>query len=298
MQDGLGGGIRPGGGPGKNTFGSRPKRSGHQNEVLIAAALNTDRDFRARFCARVGIDEALFGEASAEGKNARLEESVMGGKTAGKTDVAVRWKDGRVTNVSIKKRAAGQVYLVTARNFVAAYEAQYREAVPAKVGRALALFVGEAPDARAILDATDVSVDGAFARQLAREQNSRLMFDVIRSHDPDMAAALLRWLRERIVRVFELCFSAGAVKDRAKWADVLWYRNLVDEEGRGLDFMVPVKRVMAALANRGGEAVARGPKNAGSTILLPFGHVQYHLGQLEFYQQMAKIRKILGGACA
>lgn len=279
----------------KEKFGSRPKRSGHQNEVLIAAALNTDRTLRARFCERVGIDEALFAEAFAEGKNAKLEESVLGGKTAGKTDVAVRWKDGRVTNVSIKKRAAGQVYLVTARNFVAAYEAQYREAVPGKVKRALALFIGEASDSKALLEATDISVDGTAARQLAREQSCRLMFDVIRSYDPDMAAALLCWLRERIVRVFELCFSAGAVKDRAKWADFLWYKNLVDEERRGFDFMVPVKRVMAALANGGGEAVARGPKNAGSTILLPFGHVQYHLGQLEFYQQMVKIRNILAG---
>ena len=191
----------------KEKFGSRPKRSGHQNEVLIAAALNTDRTLRARFCERVGIDEALFAEAFAEGKNAKLEESVLGGKTAGKTDVAVRWKDGRVTNVSIKKRAAGQVYLVTARNFVAAYEAQYREAVPGKVKRALALFIGEASDSKALLEATDISVDGTAARQLAREQSFRLMFDVIRSHDPDMAAALLRWLRERIVRVFELCFS-------------------------------------------------------------------------------------------
>jgi hypothetical protein len=282
----------------KEKFGSRPKRSGHQNEVLVAAALNTDKKFRARFCERVGIDESLFAEASADGKNAKLEESVLGGKTAGKTDVAVRWKDGRVTNVSIKKRAAGQVYLVTARNFVAAYEAQYREAVPEKVKRALALFIGEAPDSKALLDATDVSVDGKAVRQLAREQSFRLMFDVISSHDPDMAAGLLRWLREHVVRVFELCFSAGAVKDRAKWAHVLWYRNLVDEERRGLDFMVSIRRVMEALARGGGGTVDRGPKNAGSTILLPFGHLQYHLGQLEFYQQMAKIQDILRGACA
>ena len=46
------------------------------------------------------------------------------------------------------------MYLVTARNFVAAYEAQYREAVPGKVKRALALFIGEASDSKALLEAT------------------------------------------------------------------------------------------------------------------------------------------------
>ena len=36
-----------------------------------------------------------------------------------------------------------------------------------------------------------------------------------------------------------------------------------------------------------------GPKNCGSTILLPFGHLQYHLKQLEFYQQLKKIQSLL-----
>ena len=83
------------------------------------------------------------------------------------------------------------MYLVTARNFVAVYEAQYNVTVPDKVRRALALFIGEAEDSRAILDATDISVDSEKVRGIAYEQNYRLVFEVIRNYDATMAYMLL-----------------------------------------------------------------------------------------------------------
>ena len=278
----------------RNRFGSRPKESGHENELLIAAALNERKGFRTHFCDRIGRSESEFLSATADGKHAPKEDSVTGGKTTGKTDVVVRWRNGDTTNISVKKRASGQAYLVTARNFVAVYEAQYGLKVPSDVQHALALFVGEAPDSKSILDSTALTVDGADTRALEREQNNRLVFDVIRNYDPRLATALIAWLEDRIVRVFELSFSAGAVKDHDKWADVLWYKNLVDAEGQGLDFMMPIAQIMEALGNLAGSRfVAKGPKNGGSTIQLPFGHLQYHLKQLEFYQQLTKIERLV-----
>ena len=246
------------------------------------------------FCERVGMPTENFVAATAGGSRAPRVASVIGGKTAEKTDVRILWKGGSLTNVSLKKDAAGQVYLVTAQNFVAVYEAQYHVTVPDKVRRALALFIGEATDSKAILDSTDISVDGEKVRNLAHEQNNRLVFDVIRNYDAKMASMLLDWLKRQIASVCELCFSAGAVKDREKWANVLWYKNLVDAEGQGLDFLVPISHIVSALARTGGKnIVERGPKNGGSTILLPFGHLQYHLKQLEFYQQLKKIQSLL-----
>lgn len=278
----------------KSNFGSAPKLSGHKNEEMIAEALNRNSAFRAHFCERVGIPEDEFVAATAGGKHAPQVESVIGGKTAEKTDVRVLWRGGGLTNISIKKDSAGQIYLVTAKNFIAAYEAQYKTTVPDNVRRALALFIGEASDSKSILDATDTSVDGEFARKIAYEQNYRLVFEVIRSYDAKMAEALLDWLKTKITTVCELCFSAGAVKDREKWANVLWYKNLVDADGQGLDFLVPISRILSALEKNGDRnVVERGPKNAGSTILLPFGHLQYHLKQLEFYQQLKKIKSLL-----
>ncbi len=235
-----------------------------------------------------------FVAATAGGENASLEESIIGGKTPGKTDVVVMWKGGYFTNISVKKSAAGQVYLVTAKNFVAAYSAQYHTTVPKNVAHALALFIGEAVDSKAILEATDLAVDGEKMRGQARRHNFRLMFDVLRAYDSVMAEALLRWLKDKIVSITELCFAAGAVKDRDRWAHILWYKNLVDSEGQGLDYMIPIKNLLAALEkNPEMNVVERGPLNAGSTIQLPFGHLQYHKRQLEFYHQLTKIQKLL-----
>ena len=51
---------------------------------------------------------------------------------------------------------------------------------------------------------------------------------------------------------------------------------------------------MDALERNGeNNTVDRGPKNAGSTIQLPFGHLQYHQKQLEFYQQLKKIQSLV-----
>lgn len=278
----------------KSNFGAAPKLSGHKNEEMIAEALNKNAAFRAHFCERVGMPENDFVAATAGGKHASQVESVVGGNTAEKTDIRVLWRGGALTNISIKKDSAGQVYLVTAKNFVAVYEAQYKTVVPDNVRRALALFIGEAPDSKSILDATDIAVDGERVRRLAYEQNYRLVFEVIRKYDSKMAVALLQWLKNEIISVCELCFSAGAVKDREKWANVLWYKNLVDADGQGLDFLVPINRIINALEKNGdNNIVERGPMNAGSTILLPFGHLQYHLKQLEFYQKLKKIQSLL-----
>ena len=186
---------------------------------------------------------------------------------------------------------------MTARNFVAVYEAQYRVSVPEKVRRALALFIGEAEDSKTILDSTDISVDGEKVRGIAYEQNYRLVFEVIRNYDAKMASMLLDWLKKQIASVCELRFSADAVRDRDKWAKVLWYKNLVDADGQGLNFLVPINRIVSALVKNGNRnVVERGPRNGGSTIQLPFGHLQYHLNQLEFYQQLKKIQSLLATA--
>ena len=274
-------------------FGSKAKVSGHKNEILIAASLNTDKEFRTHFCSRIGRDVNEFVKAEAGGKNAKKEVSVLGGKTSGKTDVSVLWKDGSRTNISVKKRAAGQVYLVSARNFVAAYEAQYSVIVPSKVRRALAFFIGEEPESRSILEATNIAVDGSTCRKLACAQNYRLMFDVIKNYDPKMAAELLTFLHDKLDNIFELSFAAGAVKDRSLWSDVLWYKNLVDVKGMGLDYLVSIPVVKAAIQRQLPFLTVGPTRHPGSTIQLPFGHLQYFHKQLEFFQLLKKIQSLL-----
>lgn len=276
----------------KKNFGSGPKKKGHENEQKIAKLLNTKKEYRALFCDKLGKSENDFVEAIAGGGNAKQEVSVLGGKTPGKTDVSVLWKDGSRTNISVKMRDAGQVYLVSASNFIRVFQAQYQKTIPENVCRALRLFVGETDDSKQILESMDISVDGEKARAIACRHHHRLSFDVLRNYDEQMAEDLLAWLKKNIDLIFELCFSAGAVADRSKWSEFLWYKNLVD--GNGLDYLVPISRIMHSLMiNNDRLAVQSGPKNAGSTITLPFGFVEYHQKKLQFHQKEACIQDIV-----
>jgi len=47
------------------------------------------------------------------------------------------------------------------------------------------------------------------------------VFDVIYNYDARMANGLLAWIKDEIVRVFEISFAAGSVAERAEWSDVL-----------------------------------------------------------------------------
>lgn len=91
---------------------------------------------------------------------------------------------------------------------------------------------------RSIPDAMGISYDGEKVRSISYGQNYRLVFAVIRNYEPIMASMLLDWLKKQSASVCELCFAAGAVKDRDKWANVLWYKNLV--ENKCLDYLIPI----------------------------------------------------------
>lgn len=66
------------------------------------------------------------------------------------------------------------------------------------------------------------------------------------------------------------------------------------KDAAGQVYLVPINRIVSALVKNGNRnVVERGPKNGGSTIRLPFGHLQYHRKQLEFYQQLKKIQSLL-----
>ena len=68
--------------------------------------------------------------------------------------VRIFWKGRKRTNVSIKKCAAGQVYLVLASTFVKVYEAQFGVKVSDAVRRALMFFTGEDAESESILNRT------------------------------------------------------------------------------------------------------------------------------------------------
>ena len=144
---------------------------------------------------------------------------------------------------------------------------------------------------RSIPDAMGISYDGEKVRSISYGQNYRLVFKVIRNYEPIMASMLLDWLKKQSASVCELCFAAGAVKDRDKWANVLWYKNLV--ENKCLDYLIPIPVIKSAIKRKRDGLIVEPGCKPGSTIQLPFGHLQYFHKQLEFYQKLKKIQSLL-----
>jgi len=117
------------------------------------------------------------------------------------------------------------------------------------------------------------------------------MFEVIRNYDRRMAEALLDFLKSNLENVFELAFAAGAVKDKSLWSNVLWYKNLV--ENKCLDYLIPIPVIKSAIKRKRDGLIVEPGCKPGSTIQLPFGHLQYFHKQLEFYQKLKKIQSLL-----
>ena len=280
------------------TFGSRQKLDGHENERRLRVALTEDEAFRAAFCARIGRDGADFLGAEGGGLNEERVATVLGTKSPGKTDLTLRWRTPEEprTNVSVKMDENGQVHLTTPERFVAAWAATFGTNVPPRVAKALGLFFGTDPDAARILEETPIEIDGERVRALERSHNGALCFDVLAHHDAAMAEELLVWLRDNRRALTDLCFSRGYAADPDEWAQWLWYRDAVRPE-RGLDRLIRISDLADAVDALTDEElrtlIRPGPKNGGTTILLPFGHLQYLHGKAEFYQSRAKIERLL-----
>ena len=283
---------------GAKTFGARQKRDGHENERLLREALTEDAAFRAAFCARIGRNPADFLGADGGGLNETRVATVLGAKSPGKTDLTLRWRTPEAprTNVSVKMDENAQVHLTTPERFAAAWAATFGTNVPPRVAKALGLFFGTDPDAIRILDETPIEVDGESVRALERSHNGALCFNVLAHHDATMAEELLDWLRDNRRALADLCFSRGYAADPDEWAQWLWYRDLVRPERR-LDRLIRIADIADAVEaltdEELRELVRPGPKNGGTTILLPFGHLQYLHGCMEFYQSRAKIERLL-----
>lgn len=116
------------------------KLTGHENEDMVKRLLDTDVNYRSDFLKRIGAPHEIIIGTEVGGIHESNVPGVIGRKTKSKTVLRVFLKNGRITNISVKKSLGGQVYFVSAELFIKTFKAQFDKYIPDTVRRAIALF--------------------------------------------------------------------------------------------------------------------------------------------------------------
>lgn len=256
------------------------KLSGHENEALVEALTENDSTIQKRIleCANktnVAITNIDFG-----GLKETDVDAVLGGKTKSKTDMHIYLEDGTRVNVSIKKSLGGQVYLIKSDRFVEGFEKQYNKIIPADVKRAISLFWGTADDV------TDIVEQVSGPNKAYELRKHRLVAQTLEIYSPYLHKLLVDWFNDNLVEIFDFCFAKGLAKNSIDWADIVWYKNELNENT--VDSLFHIQTIKEEIK----PTAFYGAKTGGSTIQLPFGFVQWHQGCMQFHHNYDKVKEL------
>lgn len=263
------------------------KRSGHENERLIAELTQNNVNVQERLLACAHIDNTQITAIQYGGLNETNVDCILGGKTKSKTDMQLQLATGQKLNVSIKKDTGGQVFLIGIDRFISGFELQYNTTIEDNVKRALTLYFGSADDTTEIIHTFGAK------NQALQLRKHRLVAETLKNYDINLYNCLLAWFNDNIHSIFDFCFSKGLAQNQCDWADIVWYKNMVGENS--LDTMIYLPDIAPDIPHN----VTYGPRNGGSTIQLPFGFVQWHSprkiipGNIQFHHDFDKICSII-----
>ena len=263
------------------------KLSGHQNEVAVQA-LFLDEQYCNDFSKRLGIKQIV--NASTGGLHEHNVNSVMGKTTKSKTDLVLQLEDNSTINISIKKSYGGQVYLIGVDAFIDGFEAHFGESIPNGVKESLYLYFYRHPNIEQLLK--DANLNNGLADSVQRYQSrkKRLTWNTLVKYSKADAEMFLQWIKDNIDKIAEFCFARGLAKDRENWADYVWYINTIGESDFDCIFRISdIKRAVKYYVN----SIMPGRTLGGSTILLPFGFVQWHQQKMQFHHSFEKLLQIV-----
>ncbi len=263
------------------------KLSGHENESDVERLFKED-DFRSSFSKRLGVGE--IASASVGGLCETDVLSVFGDKTKSKTDLTITLKDGRNINISIKKSAGGQVYLIGVERFIAGFEKQFNKTIPEDVKELLYIHFYGSPKTNALLNDTSITQKEGSKLIAYQRRHNRLVWDSLYNWGKDKGDSLLNWFKDNISDIADFCFARGLAANKNDWAQYVWYINLLGEDD--FDEIFSVDDIRKAVSANIAE-VSPSSKNGGSTTQLPFGFVQWHQQKMQFHHSLAKLSDIV-----
>lgn len=262
------------------------KRSGHENERLVAELTENDINIQNRLLKCAQITDATVDRVEFGGLCETDVDCVLGGKTKSKTDMWLFLSNGKRLNVSIKKDEGGQVFLIGIERFINGFELQYHKNIPDSVKRAISLYFGSA------VDTLEVINDFGSTNKQLEIRKHRVVADTLKAYDGNLYHLLLNWFNENISELFDFCFAKGLASNSEDWAQIVWYKNMVGENQ--FDTMLYLEDFKSNIP----PTAVYGTRNGGSTIQLPFGFVQWHSprkiipGNLQFHHSYEKIKSL------
>lgn len=236
---------------------SHAKKTGHENESLIMIEL--------------GIGYTI---------NQNKVESIFGDKTIPKIDIY-----GPIKH-SLKKSLGGQVHMNKVDRFINGYEKMY-DNIPNNVKEVMFLIFGGSKNINKILDLKELIHPNQKIRNTEIRRKT-LCIETLIKYDKSMYDEFILWMGDNIHNITELVFKKGWAKDEKDWVDILWYKNNIGENDVDEKFFID-----EIISKSKGKQITCGNKNGGTTIQLPFGHLQYHQGGLQFHHSFSKIKQLL-----
>ena len=262
------------------------KLSGHQNEENIKDRLENDKEYRLSFCEIFNKNDISLVDIG--GINETNVSSVLNDSTKSKTDLTVVFDDNESKKISIKKSEGGQVYLIKTSRFINGYEKIFEE-IPEMVKKSLLLYFGEDEETKDILINENSGIIGSKVRTYEKRKN-RLTWSTLKVYNEEMANSMLEWIKNNIANITRFCFSTGLSSDKNSFADYVWYMNTVDNNN--LDNLYSIDDITEAV-EKNKDNIIIGPRNGGTTIVLPFGHLQWHKESMQFHHKKKSILNIL-----
>ena len=227
---------------------------------------------------------SIFKSAGTEQKK---ELSVLGHKVTPKVDNVII-TNLRELKISLKKSFTGQALLTTTDNFFNTLDVMYGVSSSDEVRDTMKLFTGE--NDKGVKNALrDSKVSKSNMKCSVSQRLRRLNGEALLTHNPDNVRKLLNFFSNNMVEITKMVLSTGSVKDKKYHAEYIYYKNLVMKK-KSADTIFSIEDMVNNVSNK---TVEFGPKNGGTTILLPFGHLQMHKNILQIHHNYDKIKLLI-----
>jgi hypothetical protein len=268
------------------------KIQGHVNENELAIRLKTDTDLISRIAVlKFGYAPSVSPKISVDGS--KRVDSILGDSTTSKTDISISWSDSEWVNLSVKMSKGGQVWLISVPRFISRIEHHLGAKLDPEVEMGLSLFIGgsnlslyESLYKKAL--AADQKQRNSLAVQ--EQYQKRLLAESIIYHYGDAWSATINFFNSEIDFLTDLMFAKGLASNPSDFADIVIYNNADSDHQL---FSIPILK-KAAKTQAIKNPIKAGPRNGGSTIIIPTGFMQMHHPQsenlMQFHHKYEKVK--------